>query len=96
MLDIRGTADEGMIDDTLWERIQREGRLLVTTDKGFAQHRDELHHGVLIVRLRQPNRLKIHLRAMQAMARFTADEWPGLLVVIRDTVLSVWRVKGPV
>ena len=29
--DIRGTADEGMTDDALWELVQREGRLLITT-----------------------------------------------------------------
>jgi uncharacterized protein with PIN domain len=42
--DIRRTADQGMTDDALWEMVQREGRLLITTDKGFAQHRDESHH----------------------------------------------------
>jgi len=93
VLDVRGTADEGMIDEALWERVQREGRLLITTDKGFAQHRDELHHGVLIVRLRQPNRHKIHQRVMQAMAQFAEDEWPDLLVVMRDTALSIWRAR---
>ena len=91
VLDIRGTADEGMTDDALWEMIQREERLLITTDKGFTQHRDERHHGILIVRLRQPNRYKIHQRVVQAMNRFTAEEWPGVLVVIRDVVQSVWR-----
>jgi predicted nuclease of predicted toxin-antitoxin system len=94
VLDIRGTADEGIADDALWEIIQREGRLLITTDKGFAQHRDESHHGILIVRLRQPNRRKIHQRAMQAVAQFTADEWPGVLVTMRDMVQSVWRASG--
>jgi predicted nuclease of predicted toxin-antitoxin system len=37
VIDIRGTADEGMIDDALWEIIQREERLLITTDKGFTK-----------------------------------------------------------
>ena len=48
VLDIRGTADEGMADDALWEMIQREERLLIMTDKGFTQLRGELHHGILI------------------------------------------------
>ena len=47
----------------------------------------------LIVRLRQPNRHKIHQRVMQAMKRFAEREWPGLLVVMRDTVQSVWRAR---
>ena len=91
VLDIRSTPEEGMPDDHLWERIQTEERLLITTDKGFTQHRDELHHGILIVRLRQPNRHKIHQRVMQAMSRFEVQEWAGLLVVMRDTVQSVSR-----
>jgi predicted nuclease of predicted toxin-antitoxin system len=93
VLDHRGTADEGMADDALWEMIQREGRLLITTDKGFTQHRDEPHFGILIVRLRQPNRQKIHQRVMQAMAQFVLEEWPGLLVVMRDVVQSIWRAR---
>ncbi len=60
VLDIRGTAHEGITDDVLWEMVQREERLLITTDKGFARQRYEPHHGILIVRLWQPNRHKIH------------------------------------
>ena len=92
--DIRGTAEMGMTDDALWEIAQQEGRLLITTDKGFTQHREELHHGILIVRLKQPNRHKIHERVMQAMALFTAEEWCDSLVVMRDVMQSVWRTGG--
>jgi predicted nuclease of predicted toxin-antitoxin system len=53
--DIRATPDQGMSDDLLWELVAKEGRLLITTDKGFVQHRSESHHGILVVRLRQPN-----------------------------------------
>lgn len=49
--------------------------------------------GILIVLLRQPNRAKIHKRVMQAIAQFKAEEWPGLLVVMRDAVQSVSRAK---
>jgi hypothetical protein len=37
--DIRGTPEEGMEDDVLWEMAQREERLLITTDKGFTRYR---------------------------------------------------------
>jgi len=93
VLDIRGTLDKGASDETLWKISQREGQLLITTDKGFTKHREELHHGILIVRLRQPNRHRIHQRVIQAMKRFTEREWPGLLVVMRDKVQSVWRAR---
>jgi len=62
VLDIRGTPDEGMPDEMLWPKTLMEGRLLITTDKGFAQHRNESHHGIIIVRLKKPNQAKIHTR----------------------------------
>lgn len=92
VLDIRGTVNQGNSDEVLWAMINEESRLLITTDKGFVQHRDESHAGILVVRLRQPNAQKIHERVIQAMAQFSEDEWPGLVVVMRDVVQSVWRV----
>ena len=90
--DVRGTNDEGTSDQALWQKAQREKRLLITTDRGFVQHRAESHQGVLIVLLRQPDRWKIHRRVMQAMTTFGEEEWPGLLVVMRDAVRSVWQM----
>ena len=92
VFDIRRTPDQGMPDENLWELVQRERRLLITTDKGFTQHRYSAHHGILIIRLRQPNRNRIHERVMQAVTQFRDEEWPGLVVVMRDTVQSIWRI----
>jgi len=89
--DIRGTPDQGMIDELLWKRTQKENRLLITTDKGFTIYRDEAHYGILIIRLKQPTRLKIHQHVMQAIVKYSEQEWPGLLVVMRDSVQSTWR-----
>ena len=91
--DVRGTGAEGGDDDALWRRVMQERALLVTTDKGFTQKRNEPHHGILVIRLRQPNRLKIHDRVLQAMGRFPEAEWPGLLVVMRDRVQSTVRAE---
>ena|SRR5437867_1407097 len=91
MLDVRGTDEQGMPDELLWAKLQTEDRLLITTDKGFVQHRNEPHFGVLVVRLRQPNEQKIHQRVIQAINQFSEQDWPGLLVVMRDTVQSIWR-----
>ena len=55
ILDIRGTIEEGLPDHLLWEKVQFEKRLLISSDKGFAERRGEAHFGILIVRLRQPN-----------------------------------------
>ena len=91
VLDIRGTERQGMFDDELWPLAQGQQRTLVTTDKGFSEHRDEQHYGILVVRLRQPNEEKIHARIMAAFRQFAERDWPGLLVVMRDTVQSVHR-----
>ena len=93
VLDIRGTPDQGMDDEVLWARVMKEGRAFITTDKGFVQHREEAHCGILIVRLRQPNEAKIHDRVMRALQQFAEAEWPGVLVVMRDTVQSVSRTE---
>jgi predicted nuclease of predicted toxin-antitoxin system len=93
VLDIRGTPDEGMKDRSLWALSQQEECLLITTDKGFSEHRNDPHYGILIVRLKQPNRQKIHRRIMQTFLQFEPDEWPGLLVVVRDYAQSIWRAR---
>ena len=91
VLDIRGTNEQGMDDESLWQKVQAEQRLFITTDKGFIHHRDETHFGILVIRLRQPNEQKIHQRVMQAVNQFSEEEWQGLTVVMRDTVQSTWQ-----
>ena len=68
--------------------------MLITTDKGFTEYRSEPHHGILIVRLRQPNREKIHQAVMHALSDSQIAEWPNLLVVVRDTTMSTSRSGG--
>lgn len=86
--DIRGSGEQGSPDANLWQIALAESRLLVTTDKGFSAYRVSSHHGILIVRLRQPNRDKIHNAVMLAMQRFREIEWPNRLVIMRDTTIS--------
>jgi predicted nuclease of predicted toxin-antitoxin system len=98
VLDIRGTPKQGMFDDELWTLAQADQRVLITTDKGFTQYRDEDHFGILVIRLRQPNEQQIHSRIMAAIREFAPSEWRGLLVVMRDKVRTLYRskkAKGP-
>ena len=90
--DIRGTRDQGITDAKLWQIAQKEKRLLITTDKGFSSQRNEAHHGILIIRLKQPSRLKIHQRIMQAINRYSEGEWHGLMVIMRDGIQSSWTL----
>ena len=93
VIEIRGTPYEGSVDATLWEIAQREQCVVITTDKGFAEHRGEPHSGILIVRLRKPNRQKIHQRIISTIKKIKPREWRGLVVMMRDTVQSVWRLN---
>ncbi len=89
--DVRGTEEMGSNDDELFAHAYHERRLLITTDKGFAQRRHDAHAGILIIRLRKPNRQKIHERVMLALSQIQPDDWPGLLVVMRDAIRSMSR-----
>jgi predicted nuclease of predicted toxin-antitoxin system len=84
-----------MKDSPAWSIAQSEKRIIVTTDKGFANRRSEQHHGILIVRLRKPNLEKIHARVLDAISQVLETEWPGLLITIRDETKAVWRPNSP-
>jgi predicted nuclease of predicted toxin-antitoxin system len=91
--DIRGTGEQGLPDAGLWTLALAGERMLITTDKGFTERRRDRHSGILVVRLRQPNRHKIHNAVLLAMGRFAEPQWPGLLVVMRDQTMSVSRQR---
>ena len=92
--DIRSSELQGLNDDDLWRLAQEGRRLLITTDKGFVRFRDDAHNGILIILLRQPNRKTIHDRILLAMTQHPADRWPGMVVVMRDSVKSVSKSRG--
>ena len=91
VLDIRGTDKEGIPDEEIMEIILNEKRLLITTDKGFSQYRDETHYGILMICLKKPNRERINRRILGAMSQFKENEWTGLMVMMKDNVQSIWR-----
>ena len=91
IIDIRKTPDMGMDDNLLWDLAQREKCLFITTDKGFSVYREDPHYGLIIIRLRQPNRLKIHRRVIQALSHYS--DWKGLMVIMRDYTRSHWKSR---
>jgi predicted nuclease of predicted toxin-antitoxin system len=93
VMDIRGTRQQGLPDADLWALALAGERMLITTDKGFTERRRDRHSGILVVRLRQPNRHKIHNAVVLAMGRFAERQWPNLLVVMRDQTMSVSRQR---
>ena len=88
VLDIRGTKNEGITNSKLWILTQKERCLFITTDKGFTDYRETHHYGILIIRLKQPNRNKIHDKVIRAINQFKEKEWKNLLVVMRDKFQS--------
>lgn len=92
--DIRKSEDEGLLDTELWKIAQEEKSLLITTDKWFAQYREYHHSGILIIRLHQPNRHKIHERVMLALSHFSEAEWSGKIVTMRDKTMNVTTLKS--
>jgi predicted nuclease of predicted toxin-antitoxin system len=93
IIDIRGTSQEGVDDEMIWEIVQENSALLVSTDKGFTKDRNKNHYGILIIRLKQPNGRKIHERIINIITNFPEDKWENTLIVVRDEVKSVWS-KG--
>ena len=94
VLDMRGTSDEGIDDNQLWLIAQQTKRLLITTDKGFTRFRNIPHFGLVIVRLRKPNRMKIHEKVMQAFNQTHEENWQGKMMVMQDAIQSVWYSKS--
>jgi predicted nuclease of predicted toxin-antitoxin system len=94
VLDIRSTSQQGLTDELLFKRACRQKRLLVTTDRGFAFYRHTNHYGILIVSLHQPNSVRINSRILEALKRFSSQQWKGLLVVMRDESINIWRQKN--
>ncbi len=91
--DLRGTPDQGIADSLLWALAAAESRAIITTDKGFTEYRSTPHQGMLIVRLRQPNRRRIHNSVMRALETIPEADWPNTLVVMRDSTMSTSRAR---
>ncbi|MFP4417378.1 MAG: DUF5615 family PIN-like protein [Chitinivibrionales bacterium] len=92
--DIRGTGDEGITDDKVWQIAVKEKRTLITTDKWFGTINTHEHYGVLMIVLKHPNRERIHSRALLGIQRFDQKQWIRTILIMRDTVQSLRKVYG--
>ena len=45
------------------------------------------------MRLKQPNRRKIHEKVMEIMRLTKENEWPGLTVIAQDRFHRTWKSK---
>jgi predicted nuclease of predicted toxin-antitoxin system len=69
----------------------RERRLFITAvaDATFFKNAD--HAGVLIIRLRRPNREKLEQAVARGMQQVPESEWPGMTVEIREGAIKSWQ-----
>jgi predicted nuclease of predicted toxin-antitoxin system len=95
--DVHTVHDErlvGRADGEIWEAAQKESRFLITQDLDFSDLRrfaPGSHHGILLVRLRSPNRRDLTDRIGELFQKENVNEWAGSFVVATERKIRVLR-----
>ena len=87
----------GRADSEIWAAAQQESRVLITQDMDFSDARrfaPGTHHGLLLVRLRSPNRRDLAERVEAVFRRENVDDWSGCFVVATERKIRVLRPRG--
>ncbi|MBF0415379.1 MAG: DUF5615 family PIN-like protein [Magnetococcales bacterium] len=82
----------GASDAMIWERIQGEGRFLITMDLDFSDtrvFRPGQHAGILLIRLSPGSRLSVNNRVRQIFEQMEVESWCGCFVVASETRIRV-------
>ena len=96
VFDFRGTAEEGIADQQVFEKAQDLDAILLTTDRDFFHTIPLLsprHAGILVVALRQPNRAGIISRLEWLLERVPAAAFRNRAFQLRD---KTWLAFPPV
>lgn len=84
----------GRSDVEIWRAAQNEGRFLITQDLDFSDVREfapGTHFGLLLVRLRSPDRQNL-LRRVRGIFQFEdVNSWAGCFVVATERKIRVIR-----
>jgi predicted nuclease of predicted toxin-antitoxin system len=95
--DVHTLRDElllGRADAEIWEATQRESRFLITPDLDFSdlqKFAPRSQHGILLVRLRSPNRGDLMERVEELFQNENVGEWAGCFVVATERKIRVLR-----
>lgn len=84
----------GHADREIWEAAQKESRFLITQDLDFSDLRQFApgsHHGILLVRLRSPNRSDLIERVGELFRKENVGEWAGCFVVATERKIRVLK-----
>jgi predicted nuclease of predicted toxin-antitoxin system len=99
--DVETVVDEnlaGRPDADIWSAAQIEKRFLVTQDLDFSDTRQfepGRHCGILLVRLRSPDRRSLRARIEQLFEQEDADKWAGCFVVASERKIRVLKPGNP-
>ena len=98
--DVHTLQDESLLghdDMEIWERSQKESRFLITQDLDFSDLRQFApgsHHGILLVRLRSPNRRDLIERIGELFRKENVGEWAGCFVVATERKIRVLKPES--
>ncbi len=84
----------GHPDREIWEAAQKESRFLITQDLDFSDSRrfaPGSHHGILLIRLRSPNRRALIERIEEMFQKENVGEWARCFVVATERKIRVLR-----
>lgn len=84
----------GSKDHELWEAAQQESLFLITQDLDFSDTRKfapGTHSGILLVRLRSPDRTSLIQRIKQVFLQEEVALWSGCFVVVSEHKVRVVR-----
>jgi predicted nuclease of predicted toxin-antitoxin system len=84
----------GRPDAVVWQAAQQAGRLLITQDLDFSdirRFRPGTHHGLLLVRLRDPGRTALFRRVSTIFQTENVADWHGCFVVVTEHKTRVRR-----
>lgn len=98
--DVHTLRDESLLghaDMEIWDRTQKESRFLITQDLDFSDLRQFApgsHHGILLVRLRSPNRRDLIERIGEMFQKEKVDDWAGCFVVATERKIRVLKPES--
>lgn len=98
--DVHTVHDEhrtGHADKEIWEAAQEERRFLITQDLDFSDSRQFApgsHCGILLIRLRSPNRTNLIDRVQEMFRHQDVRGWGGCFVVVTERKIRVLKPPG--
>jgi predicted nuclease of predicted toxin-antitoxin system len=92
-IDIRGTEDEGLIDNDIFQLCKINNAIFLTTDKDFYHTVHILqkpHYGIVVIALKQPNGDKIIEKLTWFLNTFDIDNVDNKCYLILDNRCRIY------